>query len=79
MTAAEEAGCLDVAEDWRNWPSGARQWLRVLCLPIEGDEAWLPTPLESGSTPIWKSSMRTRPPQIAEVTSMVSSTAADIA
>jgi len=49
VTVAEEAGRLDVAEDWRNWTSGARQWFRVLCLPIEGDEAWLPTPLESAS------------------------------
>lgn len=49
VTVAEEAGRLDVAEDWRSWTSGARQWFRVLCLPIEGEEAWLPTPLESAS------------------------------
>lgn len=49
VTVAEEAGRLDVADDWRQWASGARQWFRVLCLPIEGAEAWLPTPLESAS------------------------------
>jgi aminopeptidase YwaD len=45
VAAAEEAGRLEVAEAWRRWAAGARQWFRVLCLDLPEDQAWLPGPL----------------------------------
>ena len=44
--AAEEAGRPEVAERWRHWASGARQWFRVLCLDLPAEQAWLPGPLD---------------------------------
>lgn len=42
VEAAEEWEEPEVAEEWRAWSDGARQWLRVHCLGLEGDDALLP-------------------------------------
>jgi len=47
VSAAEEAGEFEIAEDWRAWCSGARHWLRIQCMWLEGEEGVLPGPLES--------------------------------
>ncbi len=42
IQAAEEAEEPEVAEEWRVWADGARQWFRIHCLGLEGDDAILP-------------------------------------
>lgn len=51
VAVAEEAGRPEVAEAWRRWATGARQWFRVLCLDLPGDQAWLPGPLGEVASP----------------------------
>lgn len=38
VAAATAAGMPELAEQWRQWCDGARQWLRVECLRIPSDE-----------------------------------------
>jgi len=42
IEAAEEWEEPEVADRWRAWSDGARQWLRIHCLGLEGDDAVLP-------------------------------------
>ncbi|MFT7668860.1 MAG: aminopeptidase YwaD [Planctomycetota bacterium] len=49
IVAAEEAGEVEIAEDWRAWCSGVRHWLRIHCLGLQGADGILPGPLESAA------------------------------
>ncbi len=42
IEAAEEAEEPEIAEEWRQWADGARQWFRIHCLQLEGEDAILP-------------------------------------
>lgn len=42
VEAATKAERPEVAESWTEWYEGVRQWLRVLCLELEGADADLP-------------------------------------
>jgi hypothetical protein len=47
VSAAEGAGELAIAEDWRVWSDGARHWFRVLCLGLDAGQ--LPGPSEAAT------------------------------
>jgi aminopeptidase YwaD len=47
VDAALAAGEDAVAEDWRVWCTGVRQWFRIMCLHLEGEQARLPGVMRS--------------------------------
>lgn len=50
VDAARTAGDAELAESWRTWGTGARQWLRQLCLPRAADSA--PAPAAPSAAPV---------------------------
>ncbi len=47
VRVAEEAQELALAEDWRTWSSGVRNWFRIECLGLQGKGNELPGVMES--------------------------------
>ncbi|MFT7487319.1 MAG: hypothetical protein ACI9F9_003180, partial [Candidatus Paceibacteria bacterium] len=43
-TLAEEPNAV---ADWNTWSSGVRQWFRVQCLDLSGEQSVLPGPMDS--------------------------------